>query len=126
MPILHVKALPQKNKVKVKKALAETTLAISKAYGCEQKQVWTTWTELTPEFYLEGTDSVDIQPTHSHPPICELICFEGKAQEVIEETLIVAANTLSSSLGISNNIFMTYHEAKSGQVVAGNGIVRRK
>ncbi len=126
MPILNIRALPQKvSDEKVKSTLKQACIEISKVYGCEQNQVWATWNVIEPGFYFEGNNSSDAQPEKSHPPICELICFEGKSKDQIESVLKIAASTLSSGLEIPNNIFITYREAKSGEVIAGNGIVRR-
>lgn len=126
MPILSVKALPQVDHSRIKRALKETCLAISKVYGCAPNQVWATWQVIEPGLYVEGNNEglALEQPLETHPPICELLCFEGKSQQQIEETLQVASSTLSELLGVGNNIFMTYREAKSGQVIAGNGIIR--
>lgn len=125
MPILQVRALPQGDKSRVQPALKATCLAIADAYGCEAKHVWATWQEIDPGFYIEGEAAADTQPSGTHPPIVELLCFEGKDDATIEKTLITAAKTLSDKLEIPDNIFVNYTEAKSGRVVAGNGIVRR-
>ncbi len=126
LPILSIRALPQKvSDEKIKSTLKKVCIKISEAYGCEQSQVWATWNEIQPGFYCEGSNSSDIQTDKSHPPICELVCFEGKSKDQIESVLKIAASTLSSGLEIPNNIFITYREAKSGEVIAGNGIVRR-
>lgn len=125
MPILSVKALPQKDSGKIESALKKTTVAISEVYGCKPSQLWATWQELDSRWYVEGEDSVQYQPNSSHPPICELLCFEGKSSIEIEKLLEVTAKTLSSELEIPNNIFITYKEARSGEVITGNGIVRK-
>ncbi len=125
MPILHVRALPQKNESIISQALKSTTVAVSKVYDCRPEQVWATWEEIQPGRYLEGENEASTQPHGTHPPICELICFEGQTPEKIEQLLKVASSTLSQSLGIQDNIFMTYREAKSGEVIAGNGILRK-
>ena len=125
MPILHIKALSQKEPNKIKPALKKTTIAIAEAYGCAPHHVWTTWEEIKSGLYIEGENEAHEQPAKTHPPICELICFEGKSQDQIESVLLVAAKTLSLELGVSDNIFITYREAKSGQVVAGDEIVRK-
>lgn len=125
MPVLHIRALPQKNPGNNKIALKKTCLAIAQIYGCKPEQVWATWEEIKPGFYVEGNNEALEQPTESHPPICELICFEGKSSDQIERILTTTANVLSETLGIPGNIFITYHEAKSGQVVAGNGLIRK-
>ena len=126
MPILNIKALPQKDNSRVELALKKTCLVIADCYGCKPEHVWATWEELKPGFYVEGNSSVEVQPKNTHPPIATLTCFEGKSPEKIEELLLIASKTLSKELGIEGNIFMTYHEAKSGEVVAGDGIVRKK
>src|SRR5688572_9310275 len=125
MPILHIRALPQKDPEKIQTALRETCLAIAKAYDCKPEQVWATWEELKPGFYFEGANPAVIQPEQTHPPIARLLCFEGKSPEVIEKVLMAAARTLSGVLGIPGNIFITYHEAQSGRVIASNGIIRK-
>lgn len=125
MPILSVKALPQKDSSIINNALKKTSIAISEVYGCDPSHVWATWQEFDAGHYVEGDVSSDVQPGNTHPPICELLCFEGKSQNEIEKVLEVAASTLSAELQIPNNIFITYREAKSGQVVAGNGVVRK-
>lgn len=125
MPILEIKALPQKNKEKIPTVLKKTAVAIANAYGCKPEQVWVTWNEFEPGFYVEGENEAHIQPERTHPPIATLTCFEGKADEQIEKILKVAAATLSETLGIPSNIFITYIEAKSGRVIAGNGVIRK-
>ena len=126
MPVLQIHALPQKNPERIPKALKDTCAAIAEAYECPIEHVWATWVEIKPGLYVEGRNSADIQPDATHPPIAQLICFEGKSPQQVEKVLLVAAKTLSDGLGISNNIFMTYVEAKSGHVVAGDGLIRNK
>lgn len=125
MPILNIKSLPQKDPSKVTPALKKTIMAICEFYDCEPKHVWATWEVLEPGYYLEGGLEALEQPCHTHPPICELTCFEGSSDSEIEKLLEITAETLSRELGIEGNIFITYKEAKSGQVIAGNGIVRK-
>ena len=125
MPILHIRALPQPEPSKIEPALKKTCLVIAEAYGCHPEQVWATWEEIKPGFYTEGETSKEIQPRNTHPPLGQLLCFEGKDSDTIETILSKAATTLSSALGIKNNIFLTYQEIKSGQVIAGNGVLRK-
>lgn len=126
MPILQVKALPQKNPELIQPALRKTSLAISKFYECDPSNVWVIWDEIKPHLYFEGENSVNLQPSGTHPPIAELLCFEGLDQKSIESLLETTSKALSSGLNLENNIFITYKEAKSGQVIAGNGVVRKK
>ena len=126
MPILNIRALPQSDRSKVSDTLKRTAIAISEIYGCEPQHVWATWQDIEPGYYVEGDNTVAEQPAETHPPICELICFEGKPSEQIEEILKIAASTLGEALSIPGNVFITYQEFKSGQVFAGDGIVGKK
>lgn len=125
MPILSIKALPQKDPTLIEPALKKTCLAIAEFYECSPSQVWATWEELRPGHYVEGSESPSLQPKETHPPIATLTCFEGSTPEQIERLLLLASETLSRELKIEDNIFIMYQEAKSGQVVAGNGVVRK-
>ena len=124
MPILRVRGLPQRHPELIQAALSKTCHAIAEVAGCKPQHVWATWEELKPGMYVEGSDAAEVQPAETHPPIAELLSFEGRSSEQIAALLVVAAETLSVGLGIPNHIFMTYQEAKSGRVIDGNGIVR--
>lgn len=126
MPILKVRGLPQRDPERIRTALSDTCIAIAKVANCQPQSVWATWEELKPGMYVEGSDSADLQPLNTHPPIAELLCFEGRSPEQISSLLTIAAETLSRGLGIPNHIFMTYQEAKSGRVLDGTGIIRSK
>jgi hypothetical protein len=125
MPILRVLGLPQGSPERIKSALGDACAAIADVYGCKVEQVWATWEEIRPGFYVEGRVDASVQPADTHPPIATMTCFEGKSAEQIERILTVAAKALSEGLGIPGNVFMTYVEATSGRVVAGDGVVRR-
>ncbi len=126
MPILHVRGLPQKDPARVQRALKETCAKIAELYGCMPTQVWATWQEIEPGFYVEGPNAAESQPNSTHPPICELIVSEGKSPELIEKVLLSAAASLSGTLGIPGNIFIHLKEARFGQVVAGDGVLKNK
>ena len=126
VPVLQIRGLPQKDPRRIQEALKDVCLAIAEAYGCEASNVWATWDDIEGGFYCEGDVSADIQPLDTHPPIAQLVCFEGKSAADIERTLLAASRALGKSLEIPGNVFITYHEMKSGHVVAGNDVVRKK
>ncbi len=125
MPLLQVRALPQKNPIRIPQALKKACAAIVEAYGCTPGEVWATYDEIRSGFYIEGQQAVAQQPAETHPPLAELLCFEGKPQDVIEKTLAATARALGEGLGTGKNVFVTYREVKSGQVIAGDIIVRK-
>src|SRR4051812_15675093 len=105
MPLLRVHGLLQKDPTRVQTALKSACHAIAEAYGCPPSNVWATWDNIQPGLYVEGDQAAESQPEDSHPPI---------------------ARALSGGLGIPNNVFMTYVEMKAGQVISGDGKIRRK
>ncbi len=123
MPILHIKALPQKDSSLIKSALKKTCIAIAKCYGCDEKHVWATWAEIKPGLYVEGSNDASSQPLDTHPPICELIMFEPKSIDVVQKVLKIASATLSNELKLQNNVFIIYRKANSGEVIFGEDIV---
>ncbi len=125
MPILQIKALPQKSPEALQKAIRRTNQAIAEAYGCEQRHVRTIWEEIKPGCYLEGDEAREQQPADTHPPVGQLLCFEGKDQVTIEKTLLAASQAISSELGLPGNVFISYAEAKSGRAVAGDALLRK-
>jgi hypothetical protein len=125
MPLLQVRALPQKNPVRIPQALKKACAAIVSAYGCTPDEVWATYDEIRSGFYVEGQQSPAQQPVGTHPPLAELLCFEGKSQDVIEKTLVATAQALGEGFGLGKNVFVTYREVKSGQLIAGDIIVRK-
>jgi hypothetical protein len=126
VPVIRVHGLPQKDPARVPAALEKACAAVAEAYGCKLKQVWATWQDIAPGHYIEGADAARSQPGETHPPIAEILAFEGRAPETIEKTVEAAAAALSEGLGLDANIFVYYRELKSGQVAAGDGVLRRK
>ena len=124
MPVLRIRALPQKDSTKITPALKKVAKVISDVYGCPERNVWATWEEIKPGFYVEGQNEAFEQKMETHAPICELTCFEGKSPKELEELLEKAASSLGESLGIGSNVFITLNQVKSGQVIAGNGVIR--
>jgi hypothetical protein len=126
MPILRIEALPQKPKVDIQRALRRVCVELSKIYECKPEQVWATWRPIESGFFVEGENAAEFQQDGTHPPIANLICFEGKPPETIARMLEVGSKVLSEELGIPGNIFMYYTEARSGQVFTGGSVRVRK
>lgn len=123
MPLLRIEGLSQKPKTEIQRALKKTCAAIAKAYGCEPSNVWATWVPI--EHYVEGDNAAATQPDSTHPPIANLVCFEGQTPEQIANLLDVGSKTLAQELDIPGNMFMTYTEMKAGEVFT-NGKIRYK
>ncbi|MBI3558392.1 MAG: hypothetical protein HY074_19155, partial [Deltaproteobacteria bacterium] len=78
--------------------------------------VWGTWQKLEAGCYCEGDSPNDMQPAGTHPPIVNLIAFEGASAERIEAVLTCVAEVLVRELQIdSGNVFITYNEARAGR-----------
>jgi hypothetical protein len=125
MPILTVRGLPQKLPLRIPQALGRACTSIAEAYGCKPNQVWGTWQEITPGWYVEGDNAATVQPAVGFPPIAELACPAGKPPEVIEKCLLAAAKALAEGLGLGDNVFVAYRELKAGEIIAGDSAIRK-
>jgi hypothetical protein len=68
----------------------------------------------------------ELQPRDTHPPLVQVIAFEGRDQELIGRVLTTVAETLVRELGLGEgNVFATYEEAQSGRIYSGGRILTR-
>ena len=121
MPIVQIRALPQKNNVDVTAAMKRLCEEVASIYGCVSQQVWATWETIQPGYYLVGDVGADTQPHSSHPPLVNLVC-SGKSPEMIEKLLDRGSKVLSEELQIPGNVYMTYTEAESGEIFTGGSV----
>jgi hypothetical protein len=127
MPVLEVRALPQRQGVDRDAALKRACLALAAAVGEAPHGTWGTWVELPPGSYTEGGNAPPVQPRDTHPPLVRLFAFEGRSQDVVERMLTVVADTLAKELDLEHgNVMVTYDEGRSGRVYSGGAIVRKK
>lgn len=126
MPVIHVRALPQKEGIDPTRALQALCPEVARTLGLRERQVFGTWETIHPSRYAEGDVLAERQPDATHPPIVELVAFEGRAPELIESAILAIARVLSRELQIeAGNLFITYREARSGQIFTGGQIKRR-
>ena len=120
MPIIEIKALPQKPEVSISDALKTICVRLADKMGIEPKQVWATWTTVEPGSYLEGELQARVQPYDTHPPLVSMMAFEGKSDSEIETAMLTIAEELAKRLQIDpENIFIKYDETRSGRVFTG-------
>lgn len=126
MPVVEVKALQQPKNADVPEVLRQVCREIAREMRISEKHVWAIWQTLKPGYFAEGDITPDFQPLATHPPIIRISAFEGWDAEEIERLLAVTAKTVGGALGLEEgNVFVTYHEVKSGQVFDGGEIVRK-
>jgi hypothetical protein len=124
MPVIEIRALPQKPGVDRAAAMSRACEALASAAGVRPRAVWATWTELDPALYVEFDARAAVQPDTTHPPIVEIVAFEGRSAETIEAMIVAVATTLASGLQIpQENLFITYREAARGRLWT-NGLRR--
>lgn len=82
---------------------------------------------MEPRNYTEGDQLADEQPEQTHPPIVNVIVFEGATQEKIEKMLKSIADTLCKELKLAEgNVFIRYTQVKSGMIYSGGEIVYKQ
>jgi phenylpyruvate tautomerase PptA (4-oxalocrotonate tautomerase family) len=127
VPIVRISALPQPGGVEPERALAAVTHALADLLGEEPSGSWATWTEIPPGRYAEGGDAPALQPAATHPPLVDVIAFEGRPPDVVERMLTTVAEALERELGLGRgNVFVRYVEATDGRLYTGGSVVRRQ
>ena len=126
MPVVEVRSLPPRSGVDVNQTLKKMNAVIAQIVGVPERSVWSTWQCLATEHYFEGPIGVAEQPLASHPPLVKFILFEGRSPEVIERTLMAMADVIVEGFKVeAGNVFISVHEARSGQLYTGGKIRKR-
>ncbi len=126
MPVIQIHALPQKADADISKTLKRLTTELAPIMGVKTSSVWATWNPIAPGQFAEGETTADRQPDSTHPPIVNLIAFEGRTPETIETALTRIAEILAAELKLApGNAFITYTEAGSGRVFTGGKVRKR-
>ncbi len=124
MPVIQINALPQHEKVNVTAVLSALTTEVARIMDLPTRQVWATWQWIEPKFYVEGDVPATVQPTDTHPPLVNIIAYQGRSPEMIKQVLESIADTLCMQLEMeSGNAFITYTEATSGRVYTGGSVI---
>ncbi|MFW7379999.1 MAG: hypothetical protein ACOH5I_14390 [Oligoflexus sp.] len=125
MPLIEIQALPQAKKVNTPEVLTSLAQSVGQALSIPSQAVRCVWQDLQPGYYAEGLQIGELQPENSHPILVKVLLFEGRPQELIEQALQTVADNLQTSLQMSaKNFFISYYEAKSGQLFVGGQLKR--
>lgn len=126
MPVVRIRALPQPDSVDIPSALAAVTRDLATLLDEHPSGSWATWETIRPGRYAEGSETPELQPRDTHPPLVIVTAFEGREPELVERMLKTVAETLVREFGLGEgNVFVTYEEARSGRVYSGGRILRR-
>jgi hypothetical protein len=124
--VIQIEALPQRAGVEIAEVLKRVAVGVAEAAGVPAKRVFVTWRELAAERYTEGDRAVSLQPFDTHPPVVTLVAFEGRPDEMVERMIHACVGAITSGLEIDpGNVFLTYHEGRSGRIFSGGRIMRR-
>jgi phenylpyruvate tautomerase PptA (4-oxalocrotonate tautomerase family) len=123
MPVFQIRALPQKKDFDPVPVMKRLCSQVAEVMKLESRHVWATWEELKPGYYVEGEVEAREQAACTHPPIVNFIAFEGRSPEMIREALEIAARVIATSMELDpGNVFITFQEARSGQVFTGGAV----
>lgn len=126
MPVIEIKALPQKEWISVPNVLKKLSAKVAQVVGLEVKHVWATWESIIPEHYVEGNLESPLQPAGTHPPIVKILAFEGRPHELVEKLMSAVAEVLVGELELEpGNVFILYQELRSGHVFDGGKVVKK-
>jgi phenylpyruvate tautomerase PptA (4-oxalocrotonate tautomerase family) len=123
MPVIDISALPQREGVDAAAASAALTEAVAAVLGDEPRGTWVVWRTIEPGLYVEGDDAPPVQPAATHPPLVEVIAYEGRPPELVERLLVTVADTLARELRLEHgNVFVRWVEATAGRLYTGGGV----
>jgi len=126
VPVVRISALPQLDSVDIPSVLAAVTRDLAALLDEHPGGTWAAWETIRPGRYAEGSQTPEVQPRDTHPPLVQVIAFEGRDPELVERMLTTVAGTLVQELGLGEgNVFATYDEAPSGRIYSGGRILTR-
>jgi hypothetical protein len=124
VPVVRIAALPQPPGVEVERVLAAVTAAVAAVLEEDPRGTWATWSELPPGRYAEADDAPALQPRSTHPPLVELVAFEGRPPALVARMLEAVADALARELRLEpGNVFVRYVEATGGRLYTGGRVV---
>ncbi len=124
MPVVEIRALPQKPPVDAAWVLEKVCTELAAAIGVPESKVWATWETIEAHHYVEGRDDVPDQGSSTHPPLVRVRALEGRSEDVIRTMLDTVARSVAEALTIeSGNVMVVYEELKAGRVWSGGGIL---
>ena len=125
MPVVEIRALPQRAGIEIDVVLTAVTTALAALLNEEPRGTWATWEEIPAARYAEGADTPSSQPRDTHPPLVRVTAFEGRPPDLVAAILETVAAALARALELdAGNVFVRYDEARSGRLFTG-GQVRR-
>jgi phenylpyruvate tautomerase PptA (4-oxalocrotonate tautomerase family) len=124
MPVVSITALPQRGGRPPEQVLAAVTHALAELLGEQPSGTWATWHEIPAGRYVEGGDAPAFQPAATHPPLVEVVAFEGRPPDLVERMLETVAEVLARELDLEpGNVFVRYVEATAGRLYTGGSVV---
>lgn len=123
MPVVEIRALPQRDGVDIDAALKAVTTELAALLNEEPSGTWATWEEIVPGCYVEGGDAPHEQPRSTHPPLVRVTAFEGRPPELVAAMLEAVADVLAHRLELERgNVFVLYEEARAGRLFTGGEV----
>lgn len=120
MPVIEVSALPQREGVDAATAAAAVSEAVAKLLGEEPRGTWVVWRTIEPGTYAEGDQAPAVQPAATHPPLVQVVAYEGRPPELVERILVAVAETIARELRLEHgNVFVRWVEATAGRLYTG-------
>lgn len=126
MPVLKITALPPPADVDVTAVLKGVCVELARVAAVPAHAVWATFVPLAPGHYVEGENAAMGGERDTHPPLVELIAFEGRSEAMITAMLETTARHLAAGFRLEpGNVYVSFTEARSGRVHTGGQVRRR-
>jgi hypothetical protein len=124
MPVIEVRALPQRQGFQSGPVLRQLCTAVAERLGVPLQRVGATWDTLNG--YVSGDREGESQEPAAFPPVVSIIAFEGRTPEQIRSVIEGVGAILARELGIERtNLFLTWNGVPSGCLETGGKILVR-
>jgi phenylpyruvate tautomerase PptA (4-oxalocrotonate tautomerase family) len=124
VPVIEVTALPQADGIDVSAVAASVTRVVAAVVDEEPRGTWVVWRTLGAGEYSEGGEAPAAQPSSTHPPLVEVVGYEGRPPELVEQVLVAVADTLADELRLDRgNVFVRWVDATAGRLYTGGYVV---
>lgn len=117
MPIIRISSLSLSEKFDMKEVMQALSSGIARDVRIEQSQLSISWQMIEANHYISMGEVAEIQPSHSHPILVELLMPDVLSKDLSEKIMHSLAHRLGKELNFPvSNIYIYERQLPASQV----------
>lgn len=117
MPIIRISSLSLSEKFDMKEVMQALSSGIARDVRIEQSQLSISWQMIDANHYISMGEVAEIQPSHSHPILVELLMPDVLSKDLSEKIMHSLAHRLGKELNFPvSNIYIYERKLAASQV----------